>query len=165
MQMVKRILFGLLLFFCVFYYFLPQSQELYYKLEHILKDNYNITISENGIKENPFGLSIENADIYIEDLNIGSFEFLDLKLFYLYDILKIKSIELNENIKNSARDIDGLSIFASINKIDNLEIKFSILKPYKIAIDINGSFGDIKGGIYFNPTRLFLRVVQSKGYL
>ncbi len=37
----------------------------------------------------PFDCLFENADIYIEDLNIGSFEFLDLKLFYLYDILKI----------------------------------------------------------------------------
>ncbi len=49
-----------------------------------------------------------------------------------------------------------------VNKIDNLGNKFSILKPYKIAIDINGSFGDIKGGIYLNPTRPIFKGCKSQ---
>jgi hypothetical protein len=159
--MVKRIFFGFLLLLLFLVIFAPK-QELYYKLEHILKEDYKITIDGEKFKEKPFGFKIEDGDIYLEDLKIGSFKSIDLDIFYLYDKLEIDSIEVDKNLKDSVKQIEELSILSSINAIDKIVVKFSILKPYKIAVDINGSFGDIKGGLYFNPNRLFFRVVKPK---
>jgi len=159
--MVKKVFFGLFLFLFFLLVFAPK-QELYYKLEHVLKDKFNITIDGEKFIEEPFGFSISDAHIYLEDLHIADIKFLDLKIFYIYDKLELDSITLDKNLQETARRVKELAIFKSISKIDKLKVTFSILKPYKIAIDINGSFGDIKGGLYFNPNRIFLRVVNPK---
>ncbi|MCK4440386.1 MAG: hypothetical protein KAU90_00175, partial [Sulfurovaceae bacterium] len=46
--------------------------------------------------------------------------------------------------------------------IDNLTAIFSIIKPYKIAINGVGSFGEIKGGVYLNMNKIFLRISKTK---
>jgi|GEM_PF-934031 len=161
MQMVKRVFFGLLLLLLFLVIFAPK-QELYYKLEHILKRDYKVTIDGEKFKEKPFGVSIDGGDIYLEDLKIGNFKSLNLDILYLYNRLEIDSIKLDKSLKESAKRVKELSIFGSISAIDRIVVKFTILKPYKIAVDINGSFGDIRGGLYFSPNRLFFRVVNPK---
>ena len=47
-------------------------------------------------------------------------------------------------------------------EINSIDATFSIMKPYKIAIDANGSFGEIVGGIYLNMNKIFLRIIKPK---
>jgi len=154
MQMVKRIFFGSFLFL-LFLIVLAPKQELYYKLEHELKKN-DIIISDEKFKANPFGFTITDANIYFKGLKVANFKSLDLKIFYLYDRLEAKNIKVDKSI----RDIGRGAI--PIESIDNLVIKFSILKPYKISLEANGSFGDASGGLYFNPNRIFIRIINPK---
>ena len=154
MQMVKRFFLGSLLFL-IFLIVLAPKRELYYKLEHELKKR-DIIISDEDFKPNPFGFTITNANIYFKGLKVANFDSLDLKIFYLYDKLEAKSIRVDKSI----RELGQGSI--PIDSIDNLVIKFTVLKPYKISIEANGSFGDAMGGLYFNPNRLFIRIVKPK---
>jgi len=154
MQMVKKIFFGSFLFL-LFLILLAPKQELYYKLEHELKKE-DIIISDEEFRENPFGFTITHANIYYKGLRVANFELLDLKIFYLYDRLEVNSIKVDKAIRELVKD--GIPI----DSIDNLVIKFSILKPYKVSLEANGSFGDAVGGLYFNPNRIFIRIVNPK---
>ncbi|NPA61340.1 MAG: hypothetical protein GXO06_03535, partial [Epsilonproteobacteria bacterium] len=130
MQMVKRLIFGSILSMLFLILFAPK-EELYYKLEHELNSN-GITISDELFESNLFGISIRDAKIYYKDLYVAKVKSLDLSILYLYDILEIKSVEFAEDISQLDRDLVS-------KRIDRVEIKFDIFKPYKISLELNSS--------------------------
>jgi len=132
MQMVKRIVGGFFLTLILLWLFAPK-QELYYLLEKSLKEQ-NIVISNEEFQDKWYGLKITNANIYLDGGNIAKVAELDFNFFFLYNTLTIHSIE---------------PAFANIapKNIDKLIAKYSIIKPLKIELDGEGSFGVLKGAV------------------
>jgi len=149
MQMVKKMLGGSSIFLIFLLFFAPK-EEIYYKIEQELQKN-GIVISGEKFNDTLWGLSITDADIYFKGIKVAKVKSLDLNIFFLYNRLLIEEI----NTDRAIREIVP-------RKIDNITAIFSILKPYKIAIDANGSFGEISGGVYLNMNKLFIRVIKPK---
>ncbi len=149
MQMVKKMIGGSFLFL-FFLLILAPKQEIYYKIEKELHKN-GIVISNEKFSDNLWGLSIKDADIFVKGIKVAKVKSLDLNIFFLYNKLSIEQVSTDKAIQNI--------VPKSINSATAI---FSILKPYKISIDGVGSFGEIKGGIYLNMNKIFLRVVKAK---
>jgi hypothetical protein len=146
--MVKKIIGGFFLLLIFLVIFAPKEQ-IYYLIEKNLEKE-KIIISNENFKETPFGFTIDNADIYFEGIKMAHIKSLSLNIFLLYNQLKLESVEIDKGFQNIAP-----------KSIDTLSAVFSIIKPYKIAIDGVGSFGEVKGGVYLNMNKLFLRFPKT----
>ena len=144
MQMVKRIFGGFFLLIILLWLVSPK-QELYFLLEKELKKN-DIIISNERFVDRWYGLEIYDADIYVKGIKMATVESLKLYIFFLYDKL---------TITNTKTEVDPKSI-------DSITAVFNVIKPYKIAIKSNGSFGLVEGGVYFMDKKLILRVIERK---
>jgi len=149
MQMVKRTVGGFLLL-VLFLWILAPKEEIYYWMEHKLAKE-GIVISNEQIKDTFWGLEISDADIYLKGIKVAEIGLVKLNLFFLYNQLSIQSVLTDK----------GIGSFAP-KSIDALEATFSILKPYKVAIEGSGSFGTISGGLYWTNRKLLLRFSNVK---
>ncbi len=138
--------FLLLIFLWVF----APKQEIYYLLEKELAKN-GIVISNEKFEDGLFGLEISDADIYLEGINVANVASMKLNLFFFYNQLEFFSVKTDNGIHNFAP-----------KSIDKISATFSILKPYKIAVEGGGSFGSIKGGVYLSMKKLLLRFSNIK---
>jgi len=134
MQMVKRTIIGFFLSILLLWLLSPK-QEIYYLLEQELKKN-DIIISNETLIDRWFGVVIQNADIYVKGAKMAEVEELELNLFFLYNTLTIKEIKIDEAIHNIAP-----------KNIQEAKIKYSIIDPLNITIDIAGSFGVATGAV------------------
>jgi len=149
MQMVKKIIGGFFILLIFLVIFAPK-QRIYYLLEDKLAKE-GIVISNEKFSDNLLGLSIKDADIYVKGIKMAHVKSLDLDIFFLYNRLTINSVHTDKGIQNIVP-----------KSIDNISAVFSIIKPYKIAIEGVGSFGEVKGGVYLNMNKIFLRLPKTK---
>ncbi len=152
MQMVKKLtvtIFSSFIILLALLIFAPKEQ-LYYKLEKELEKN-GIVISDEKFTDTILGVKIEDANVYVKGINVAHIKLIDLKIFFLLNRLTIDSVTTDKSIQN----------FVPKN-INHAKAVFSILKPYKISIDANGSFGEISGGVYLNMNKIFIRVPKPK---
>ena len=152
MQMVKKIIGAIIGSFIILLIIitLAPKDELYYKLERELEKK-GVVIGNEKFTTNLLGVKIEDANIYLKGVNIAHIKSINLDIFLIYDRLTIDGVTTDKSIHNFVP-----------KSIDHAEAIFSILKPYKISIDANGSFGEIVGGLYFNMNKLFIRVPKPK---
>jgi len=134
MQMVKRIVGGFFLTLILLWLFSPK-QELYYLLEKSLKEK-QIVISNETFQDKWYGLKITNANIYVSGVKMAEMAELDFNFFLLYNTLTIHSIAIDSSFANIVP-----------KNIDKLRAKYSIVKPLKIELDGEGSFGVLKGEV------------------
>ena len=132
MQMVKRIVGGFFLFIVLMWLFAPK-QELYYLLEKKLKEN-DIIISNETVVDTWFGLNIQNADIYVKGIKMANVTNLQLNIFFFYDTLDVKNINIDESLHAMAP-----------KNIDELKVKYSVIDPLHVMINGLGSFGTASG--------------------
>jgi len=149
MQMVKKFIGGFFILLIFLVIFAPK-QRIYYLLEDKLAKE-GIVISNEKFSDNLLGLSIKDADIYVKGIKMAHVASLDLDIFFLYNRLTINSVHTDRGIQNIVP-----------KSIDNITAVFSIIKPYKIAIEGVGSFGEVKGGVYLNMNKIFLRLPKTK---
>ena len=152
MQMVKKIIMSIISSFIILLALLifAPKHEIYYKLEKELEKN-GIVISDEKFTDTIFGIKIEDANIYVKGINVAHIKSINLDIFVIYDRLTIDSVTTDKSIQNFVP-----------KSINHAEAIFSILKPYKISIDANGSFGEIVGGFYINMNKIFIRVPNPK---
>ena len=147
--MVKRTIGGFFLLLLFLWLFSPK-QELYFLLEKELEKN-DIIISNEKFTDKWFGLEISDADIYLKGIKVAQAKQLNLNVFFFYNQLTVDSITTDKGIHNVAP-----------KSIEDITATFTLLKPYKIAIESRGSFGFIEGGAYLNLNKLLLRFNQAK---
>jgi len=148
MQMVKKIIGGFFLLLIFLVVFAPKEQ-IYYLLEKKLYQEDKIVISDEKFHDNLLGFSIENANIYFEDIYIAKIESLNLKMFFLYNQLTINSVTTDKGMQKILP-----------KSIDNLSATYSILQPDKVIIKGVGSFGELQG--YIDINKVFIRIVNPK---
>lgn len=147
--MVKKIVGGFFLLLLFLVLFSPK-EELYYLLEKNLEKN-GIIISNEKFTDTLFGLSITDADLYIQGINMAKIKELKLNIFFLHNQLSIEQVATDKGIHKMAP-----------KEIENLTATWSLLSPHKIAITGNGSFGSIDGGYYFAQKKIIIRPKEAK---
>ncbi len=132
--MVKRTIGGFFLLVLLMWILAPKH-ELYYLLEKELKKQ-GVVISNETIENNWFGVTLTNANISVKGIQFATVKELNLNLFFLYNTLTVKSINIDESLQNMAP-----------KTIDRLNIVYSIMNPLAVQIDSNGSFGIANGTV------------------
>jgi hypothetical protein len=125
------------------------KQELYYALEHQLSKN-SIEINEKDIKENLFGLKIDGATIFYDEVSLAKVSNISFATFLFYTKLNISNIDIDDTFKSMVPF-----------KLNDINITYSILSPTKANIYTSGDFGDAIGYIDINRT-IHLDFVDTK---
>jgi len=147
--MVKRIVGGFFLLLILLWILSPKH-ELYYLLEKSLKKQ-NIIISNETIKDTWIGLKIENADIYNNGIKIANSTNLNFIFLFVYAKLDIDNVNVNEAFHMMAP-----------KKIDTLTATYSLLKPFNIILDGEGSFGKLKGDVSLRNRTIEIKFPNPK---
>jgi len=143
MQMVKKIFIAIALVWIVLIVFMPK-QELYYKLEHILKKN-DIRLNEEKIDEGWFSLRLYNVDVYIKGIKLATIDEVDFFTLLVYSKLEVKNLLLDESLKAKIP-----------TQISDIKAVHSMVTPLNVNLDIEGSFGGATGYINLKTKNLQL---------
>jgi len=130
-------------------YFTPKTS-LYYMLEKELKQ-YDVIISDEKVTDNGFSLSIDDATVYVKNIDTAILKELDIKLFAFYNAISLKDITLS----------DVTASFIPV-KIKSVDLMYSIIDPLNLKIDAEGAFGTASGSLSISERKLHLDVVPSK---
>ena len=149
--MVKKLslFFAYALFFILaLMYFTPKTS-LYYTLETELK-KYEVVISNEDVQDRGFSLNISDLTLYAKDINSAKVENVNIKVFALYNSVKIENISLSS----------VAATFIPIN-IDEVTISYSIFNPFNVVMRATGGFGVADGSFHILDRALHLDVVPS----
>ncbi|SFV70786.1 hypothetical protein MNB_SM-5-1484 [hydrothermal vent metagenome] len=133
--MVKKIgkFFAYLLFFLgALLYFMPK-ESLYFLGEKELQ-KYHVVIAHESVKDRGFSLALRHLDLYVESIQSATIERVDIALFAFYNEIEADNIHLS-------------SALASMlpTKIENVDIKYSVLNPLNVTFTAVGDFGRVQG--------------------
>ncbi len=149
MQMVKWI-FGGFFLLIPFLWFLAPKQEIYYLMEKELEKE-GVVISNETFTDGWFGLTISDADIYFKGIPIAHASSLELDILFFYNQLRITSVVLDKSLHNIAP-----------KQVNEVVATYSVIKPFKVAIEGSGSFGEIQGGVYLDKGMVQLTFPEVK---
>jgi len=141
---MKKIL--VIILFFIFSLILLPKEFLYFKLEHILKQQ-NILINET-IESKIDGIILKDGVVYVNGMDLVKFSKLDLDFLYLYSNIKISNLYLDREM------------------IKDINIKYSILNPTKIFINsekLKGEIDLVKRKIVINSSLNIIKQFSKSG--
>lgn len=150
--MVRKILnfFIYLTFFIgALIYFTPKIST-YYFLEQKIKP-FGIIISQEILNDTGFGLKIEDATLSVKGVDGAVVENIDINFFGLYNSLDIQNIKLSSMA----------SSFVPL-KIEDVNIKYSVVNPLFITGTSHGEFGEATLNINILKRTVQLKLIPSK---
>lgn len=149
MKKIFKILVYIFFFIFISLFFLPKS-ELYNFLEkQLLKEK--VIISNEKLKENLLGITVNFADIYYEGINIANVEKTTVSTYLLYNKIAIKNARLLDSFK---------SMFPS--PISNVYLTYSVLDYKNIQVEADGIFGKAQGSIDLINKKVFISIDASR---
>lgn len=149
MRLVKYILTFLIAFYLGFILFMPKVH-LYYKAEELLKKQ-GVVIDNEEITTTPINLKILHPIAYYEGVDFARASMVKVTPLIFINTLEAEDIELLNIAKRFLN--------VSINK---LKATYSILNPYKIKVNIDGSFGIATGYIDLKNRVAHIDIVEPK---
>jgi len=144
--MVKKLLIIVISIWIASLAFMPKK-ELYFALEHTLKQ-YNIEMNEDSINESIFGLDISGIDVYAQGIKVAHIDNVDFTTFLFYNSVVVSDVTIDSSLKSMAPQ-----------KINDINLTYSIVKPLKVSLNSSGDFGEVEGYLDYNKT-LYLRFVK-----
>ncbi len=129
--------------------FMPKSQ-LYFYGEKLLNEQ-GIAIYDEKIKETPIDFTIQNGDIYFEGALVATIDKAKVQPFILFNQIKIDGVKL----QGLAKDLLNISL-------NKATAKESILKPFYVDLNIEGSFGKAAGWIDLKSRVIHIDIVEAK---
>ena len=149
--MVKKIalvlIYGVVLSYALIF-FAPKKR-LYYALEHQLQ-RYGVVISDEALKEHPFGLEISHAELFFKGIQSGfvkkvKFEVLLLSNEVLFEDIRISSI--------------AKSIIPT--KIKTIKLHYGVVNPLYVVAQATGEFGSASIEISLRERRVAVTLKPS----
>jgi len=149
MQMVKKIIIGIIVIWFAILAFMPKT-ELYYKLEEELNKN-SIQLNEDSIKEGIFTLSLNGVTVFGEGIEVAKIK--NIKFFTLlgYTTIQINGLTFDDLLKGQAP-----------KEVREVNIIHSIVNPMLVMLDANGSMGEVDGNINFSKNKLRVDFKDTK---
>jgi hypothetical protein len=149
MRLVRNILVFFIALVVGFVIFMPKMS-LYYFLEQKLAQK-GIVIYNEKAKSSLGKFSLSHANISFQGADIAEVSYLEIKPLLVYNSIEAKDIELTGMAKQ----------FLNIS-IDSLKAKHTLLKPYIVKIDANGTFGSALGYANLKERIIHIDIVDKK---
>ena len=149
MQVVKKVLLGLLVILFSLAIFAPK-RELYYLLEERLMQQ-DIIISNEEIDDGLFTLTLRHPELYFKGIKVANINEVELFSLLFYTTVIIKEIKTDASLQ---KWIPG--------EIDNFTAGYLLWKPGNIALGSMGSFGRAEGVVSLNKRVIHIDLVEEK---
>jgi hypothetical protein len=149
---MKRFGIGLVYILIVIYsviFFVPKIN-LYYELEHYLKQQQVVIVNED-IQDRGFSLNISDGTLFYGDLNVVTFSDISFKTLLVYNSIHMQPFELSDDME---------SFFPK--NVTSLNAQHSIFNPLHVTFKGSGDFGSFKGDIDLLENKLHLILIPSK---
>lgn len=145
MKLLSKIFLYLIVFFIAMLVLLPK-QSLYFALEKQL-EKQKVIISDEKVKPKFFGLELNKANIYFEQINIANIEKLDFSSYVFHTQIK-------------AYDIKFLDSFETMlpSAIQEVVLTHNFLDFKKVKIEANSSYGVLEGFIDLFEKKVYLEL-------
>ena len=150
MQMVKKILFTLVLFWFAIILFMPKEQ-LYFGLEHVL-EKQGVKINEEAIEENVFGLELQNISVYLRGIKVMTVKKVSVFTLLFYSRITIEGLETDKGVSSL--------MTLSFDKAVGIH---SILDPLHIHFEADGKIGHLTGDVALNEKKIYIEFEKGKG--
>ncbi len=131
--MVKKVLLYAAVIWVSLIAFMPK-ESLYFAFENMLKERH-VHINEKHTKEKPWGLNIDNGNIYIFGIPTTLFDRATVTSLLTYNTLTI----YHADIKNE--------LVETPIAIDRLEAVYKIWDPLRLSLEMNGTLGRAVGRV------------------
>ncbi len=144
--MVKKlsIFLGYTLFFILSLIYFTPKVSLYYLAEKEL-NKFDLIISNEQVVDSGFSLELSDFNLYIKSIESATVEVLDMKIFGLYNTVKLQNIILSDTAKS----------FLPLN-IYLVEARYTIFNPLNATATANGEFGELD--VTFNLLEMALNI-------
>jgi len=147
MQMVKKIIFVLLIVWLGFLIFMPKTS-LYNTLQAQLAKK-DIKINEKSIEEGLFSLKLKDVTVYVKGIDLIHIDKIDLFTLLFYNSVTIDNIIVDDVLHTSVPE-----------HIVRVKAVYSLIKPWYVKLDTNGSFGVAKGKIKLKKKKVHLDLLE-----
>ena len=148
MKLLLKLFLYLAVFFIAILVFLPK-EKLYNLAEEKLALQNIIISNEQRIKK-AFSLDLKNMEVYYDGIDAALVNNLNITSYLCLSKIKIKDIRISNSFKN---------IFP--NKIENLELKHSVLDFNKVNIFSKGDYGEIEGKFLIFENKIIAELKPS----
>ena len=139
--------------FVVIIVVLSPKRYLYNFAEHTALQE-KIIFSHEKIHDKLFFLEVSNADIYVQDIFIGSFEKMTVYPFIFFNQVTCKDFGSSKDIENFfSTSIDTASFFQWMGE------------PYKIRMNMQGSFGSASGFVQLKERKVYVKIQPAKSFI
>ena len=149
MQVVKNILFSLLVVWFALLLFMPK-EALYFTLEKALFTE-GIEINEKEMVPSIFSLNIKDATIYYHGIEIASVEEIDFFTLLLFSKVELKGLKTEESLKKFVPEV-----------LTKTTLIHSVLSPFEAFITSFGSFGAAEGVADLKNSTVRINIVDEK---
>ena len=143
--MVKKILISLILLPFLILFFAPKK-ELYYLLEHRLKDQ-GVVVADERISESPVGLTLEHPALYFKGAHVADAQGLSLWSVLLFGRATLENIHIDPAFKRYAP-----------SRLARSTLTFSLLHPTRLELTLTDPAMSGEGEIDLKTRRITLRI-------
>ena len=149
MQVVKKLLLGLILVWGALLLFMPK-EELYFSLERELAKQ-GVEINEGTIHEGIFGLTLENVTVYVKGIKVATVEKISLFTMLVYTRIEGEMLIVDKSLQNMMPA-----------EVDHLVATYSLLDLTTFHIEADGSFGTVNGEVSLTGRMVHLDFTETK---
>jgi len=149
MKKLFKVLVLFILFFSFLIIFLPKEKVFFYALNALSKKN--ILFKSYIFEDKPYSFYLKDSNIYYKNIQALKIQDFSLNTYIVYNKLIINGIKVDDSLKQ----------FVPSN-IKNVNIKYSVLNPLFIDIDIYSKEFKVKGYIDILQEKLVLNLNVSK---
>ncbi len=149
MRLVKYILTFIVAFYLGFILFMPKVN-LYYKAEELLKKQ-GVVVDNEELRATPINLKLMHPIAYYQGVDFARASIINITPLLLVNSLEAENIELLGVAKK----------FLNVS-ISKLKANHSVLKPFIVKLNIDGSFGIASGYIDLKSKVVHLDIIEEK---
>lgn len=135
---------------CAALMFFAPKVNLYYQAEHALKP-YGVIISDEHPIDRGFWLDVEEAKLYVQQIESAKATETRLMLFGFYNQVEIRDVELASALQQF--------VPASIERI---LIRYTVLDPLHVTLEASGDFGTATARFSVTERTLLAEIAPSK---
>ena len=136
-------------FIVMLYLFFPKAN-LYYKMQERAVQ-YKVKVFESKIEENLFSLDLLDGKLLYEGVQVATFQKAEIMLLGFYNSIHVHSVLLSGLVKNFLPQ-----------KIEQIDVSYSLLHPLELQFWAKGDFGTAEGSYEIQENKINVNLHASK---
>ena len=137
-------------FFIVILYLFFPKENLYYKIQEYALQ-YKVKVFEKKVEEKLFSLELLDGKLLYKGIETATFQKAHILLLGFYNGVHINSVTLSGLVKNFLPQ-----------KIEQIDVSYSLLHPLEVRFFLKGDFGSAKGFYEIKSSKVVVKLHPSK---